>query len=53
MRFYARQSELEILSSAADAAKKGSAQLTVIAGRMGVGKTKLALSQARDIPTLY
>jgi hypothetical protein len=53
MRFYARESELEILSVAADAARKGSAQLTVIAGRLGVGKTKLALSQIRDIPTLY
>jgi hypothetical protein len=53
MRFYSRQSELEILSSTAASARRGSARFTVIAGRFGVGKTKLALSQIRDTPTLY
>ncbi len=53
MRFYSRQSELEILTSTAATARRGMAQLTVLSGRLGAGKTKLALSQIRDTPTLY
>lgn len=53
MRFFDREEELAVLEKAWRIAQKGPSQMTVIAGRRRVGKTRLAQAAFAGEPVIY
>lgn len=52
MKFYNRESELQILPFIESASRQGS-KMSMIIGRRRIGKTRLILESLREVPYLY